>query len=74
MNNPCKCKVIDSGLIIPEPNIFYCPMHLNAPAMLEALKEVLPLAEAYLKSAPGHPDNAKLEDARAAIRAAEGKK
>jgi hypothetical protein len=38
---------------------------------LEALKMILPLAESYLKSAPSHPDNAKLETARAAIIQAE---
>jgi hypothetical protein len=41
--------------------------------MLAALKLILPLAEEYLSSAPSHPDNAKLEDARAAIRKAEGR-
>lgn len=41
-----------------------------APDLLGSLREILPLAEAYLKSAPGHPDNARLEDARAAIRKA----
>ena len=35
---------------------------------LEALRAILPLAEAYLKGAPTHPDNAKLEDARALVR------
>ena len=40
--------------------------------LLEALQMVLPLAEAYLKGAPSHPDTAKLETARAAIEAAEG--
>jgi hypothetical protein len=44
-----------------------------APELLEALRDILPLAEAYLKSAPTHSDNAKLEDARAAIAKAEGK-
>lgn len=39
--------------------------------LVEALTEILPLAEEYLKSAPSHPDNAKLEDARAAIAKAE---
>lgn len=33
-----------------------------------ALGDILPLAEAYLKSAPGHPDNAKLETARALLK------
>jgi hypothetical protein len=32
-----------------------------------ALAALLPLAEAYLRSAPTHPDNAKLEDARALL-------
>lgn len=43
-----------------------------APEMYEALRWVLPLAESYLAKAPGHPDNAKLESARAAIAKAEG--
>lgn len=42
-----------------------------APQLLEALKMILPLAEAYLRAAPGDPDNAKLETARAAIHHAE---
>lgn len=42
----------------------------HAPELLDALTAILPLAEAYLKSAPSHPDNAKIEDARAAIGAA----
>jgi hypothetical protein len=33
-----------------------------------ALAAVLPLAEKYLAQAPSHPDHAKLEDARAALR------
>lgn len=32
-----------------------------------ALRDVLPLAEAYLKDAPAHPDQAKLETARALL-------
>lgn len=40
--------------------------------LVGALDMVLPLAEAYLKSAPTHPDNAKLETARLAL--AEGKR
>lgn len=32
-----------------------------------SLADLLPLAESYLKSAPSHPDNAKLEDARALL-------
>lgn len=36
-------------------------------ACLQALREILPLAERYLQSAPGHPDNAKLETARALL-------
>lgn len=42
-----------------------------APDLLESLRLVLPLAERYLKSAPTHPDNAKLETARAALVKAE---
>lgn len=38
-----------------------------APELLDALREVLPLAEAYLRKAPGDPDNAKLEFARSVI-------
>lgn len=41
-----------------------------APELLEALRDMLPLAEAYLRGAPTHPDNARLEDARDAIRKA----
>src|SRR5712672_3828917 len=33
-------------------------------ALHEALEWVLPLAKEYLKNAPTHPDNAKLETAR----------
>jgi hypothetical protein len=44
-----------------------------APELLEALREVLPLAEAYLAKTPTHPDNAKLEDARDALQKAEGR-
>lgn len=35
--------------------------------LVDALAMILPLAEDYLRSAPGHPDNAKLEDARGAL-------
>lgn len=44
---------------------------MAAPELLAACKMLLPMAESYLRSAPSHPDNAKLEDARAAIAAAE---
>lgn len=44
-----------------------------APDLLSALKLVLPLAERYLAKAPTDPDNAILEDARAAIVKAEGR-
>lgn len=37
-------------------------------ALVEALAYILPLAEAYLRHAPTHPDNTKLETARAALR------
>ncbi len=40
--------------------------------LISALGELLPLAEAYLRSAPTHPDNAKLEDARAVLTKARG--
>lgn len=40
--------------------------------LLAALKDILPMAEAYLKSAPSHPDHSKLETARAAISKASG--
>jgi hypothetical protein len=43
---------------------------IGVPSLLEALEMVLPLAEAYLAEAPSHPDQAKLESARAAIVAA----
>lgn len=36
--------------------------------LASALRDVLPLAEAYLKNAPTDPDNAKLETARGEIR------
>lgn len=35
---------------------------------IRVLKEILPLAEAYLKGTPHDPDNAKLEDARALVK------
>lgn len=35
----------------------------------DALESILPLAEDFLCSAPSHPDNAKLESARAALAA-----
>lgn len=41
-------------------------------ALREALQNILPLAEQYLWNAPSHPDNAKLEDARAALKLAQG--
>lgn len=44
-----------------------------APELYESLAALLPLAEAYLSSAPSHPDNGKLEDARAALAKAEGR-
>jgi hypothetical protein len=44
-----------------------------APDLLAALKLILPIAESYLKKAPGHPDNGKLADARDAIAKAEGR-
>lgn len=33
----------------------------------DALEQILPLATDFLSSAPSHPDNAKLETARAAL-------
>lgn len=36
-----------------------------------AIAMILPLAEGYLKQAPTHPDNAKLETARGVLAAAE---
>lgn len=42
----------------------------TAPELLQSVEWLLPLAEAYLKAAPTHPDNAKLESARAAVRKA----
>lgn len=36
------------------------------------VRGLLPLAEAYMKGAPSHPDNAILEDARAALRESGG--
>jgi hypothetical protein len=44
----------------------------GAPTVLAALKDVLPLAEAYLRLAPSHPDNAALVAARDAIKRTEG--
>lgn len=43
-----------------------------SPELFDALKDLLPLAEEFLRGAPSHPDNAKLESARAAILKAEG--
>lgn len=31
--------------------------------LLEALKNLVPLAQAYLRTAPSHPDNGKIADA-----------
>lgn len=45
----------------------------NAPNLLATLKDILPLAEKYLHSAPTHPDNSRLCDARDAIAKAEGR-
>lgn len=42
-------------------------MSYDTGALMEIIKDLLPIAEAYLKQAPAHPDNAKLEDARAAL-------
>jgi len=36
-------------------------------SIARAMRDILPLAEAYLKNAPGDPDNAKLETARAEL-------
>jgi len=44
-----------------------CPLHAAAPEMAEAIAWLLPLASAYLRSAPSHPDHAKLETARALL-------
>jgi hypothetical protein len=44
-----------------------CALWAAAPELLAACKALLPIAEAYLQHAPSHPDNAKLEDVRAAI-------
>lgn len=49
----------DAGLIARDHNI--------APKIAEALRLVLPLAKAYLKSAPTHPDNGKIADATDAL-------
>ena len=45
-----------------------------APEMYEALEWMLPMAEAYLKHAPSHPDNAKLETTRYVLAKARGEK
>lgn len=45
----------------------------TAPELLAALRDVLPLAEAYLRHAPAHPDNGRLADARDAIAKATGR-
>jgi hypothetical protein len=44
-----------------------------APELLAALKNILPLARAYLKRAPSHPGHAKIADAYDAIEKAEGR-
>ena len=44
-----------------------CRLHVEAPKMAEAIAWLLPLASAYLRSAPSHPDWAKLETARALL-------
>jgi hypothetical protein len=64
------------ALVIPDSPLSERLMILlcAAPDLLRSLNEVLPLAEDYLKSAPSHPDNGKLMDAKDAIAKAEGKK
>ena len=66
----CGCMVRRSPYGVYE--LLQCDLHKAAPDLLAALRYMLPLAEAYLSGAPSHPDNAKLEDARAAIRKAKG--
>lgn len=56
----------------PEQCMAYAALMASAPKLYDALLMVLPLAEEYLKSAPSHPDNAKLETARAALSSAQG--
>ena len=50
-------------------HLMACPLHAQARAMLDTIRVLLPMAEAYLRHAPSHPDNATLEDARAILRA-----
>lgn len=40
------------------------------PALVNAMSALLPLARAYLKGAPSHPDNAKVADAEDVLRSA----
>lgn len=42
-------------------------MSYNTDDLVDCIRDLLPMAEAYLKSAPSHPDNAKLETARAIL-------
>jgi hypothetical protein len=57
--------IADRDAGITRPAVAWKP-----PTAAEALAKVLPLAEAYLNHAPGHPGQAVLEDARAALLAA----
>ena len=59
--------------ISPDEDAANAHLIAAAPELLEALKDVLPLAIAYLKGAPTHPDNEKLSKAVAAIGKAEGR-
>jgi hypothetical protein len=43
---PCKCWV-DDGEDYNEPRIVYCPLHAQAPAMLNALAEAIEHIEGF---------------------------
>jgi hypothetical protein len=56
-----------------DPNEANARLMESAPQLLAALKNVLPLARAYLKRAPSHPDHNKIAAAYDAIEKAEGR-
>jgi hypothetical protein len=45
-----------------------------APDLMASVAALLPLAQEYLKSAPSHPDNAKIADAIDAVAKARGER
>ena len=66
----CTCRYLGGSLTTGEDKIAHCQLHASAPELLEALKNLLPIAgneniaEEYLE---------EIEKAEAAIGKAEGK-